>query len=632
MAFSRAGGRVIQLGAKAVRIWRVAGCKTLLSRTWKKFARQVGMSSSDRLSHRQYRDWIAENEPGPEELVRQEVEAERFHYQPLVSIITPVFNPPDQALRDTIESVLKQTYRKWELCLVDGNSSRKPVREILAAYSRLDNRVRVKELERNLGISGNTNEGLALSQGEFVAFLDHDDVLSRNMLFEVIHRLNERPATDLIYFDEDLLSANGERRHGPFFKPEWSPELLLSANYLTHVVLRKSLADSVGWLDPETDGAQDWDFMFRCMERTTRIEHIPKVLYHWRQVPRSCSRGDYVVKPYAREAQVKAVAGHLRRMGIQGAKVSHLDTGKIRAIWPTQGKKVSIIIPTKDRVNFLEKCLSSILKKTTYHNFEIVVVDNGSREKATHQYYDKLQGDGRIRIIDYTAPFNYSRANNLGAGAAAGEFFLFLNNDTQVLTPDWLEEMVRWAELPEVGAVGTKLLYPNDTIQHAGIVLGLDGIAGHVFAGAVSDHLDLFGSVDWYRNYSAVTGACLMISRGVYTRVCGFDEAYQLGYSDVEICLRVQDQGYRVVYTPFAPVRHYEGKTRSNYAPLMDYYRGYAHVRGRVEAGDPYFNPNLSYASAMPKVANRTEETRLARLQRMLREQGPIPTQGTKSA
>jgi GT2 family glycosyltransferase len=632
MGLARAGRRAIQLASKALRIWRAAGWKTLLARTWTKLARQVGMSSSDRLKHRQYLDWIAENEPGPEELACQELEAGQLPYQPLISIITPVFNPPDQALRDMIESVLQQTYPKWELWLVDGNSSREQVREILAAHARLDNRVRVKELERNLGISGNTNEGLALAQGEFVAFLDHDDVLSRNMLFEVTRRLNQKPATDLIYFDEDLLSANGERRHGPFFKPEWSPELLLSANYLTHVVLRKSLADSVGRFDPETDGAQDWDFMFRCTERTTKIEHIPKVLYHWRQVPRSCSRGNYVVKPYAREAQVKAVAGHLRRMGIQGPTVWHLETGMIRAVWPTQGKKVSIIIPTKDRVNLLEKCVSSILKKTTYCDFEIVLVDNGSREKATHQYYDRLQGDPRVRIIDFSAPFNYSRANNLGARAATGEFFLFLNNDTQVLTSDWLEEMVRWAERPEVGAVGAKLLYPNDTIQHAGVVLGLDGMAGHVFAGAVNDHLDVFGSVDWYRNYSAVTGACLMIRRDVYALVGGFDEAYELGYSDVEICLRAQDRGYRVVYTPFALLRHYEGMTRSNYAPLMDHYRGYAHMHRRLAAGDPYFNPNLSYASRMPRVARGDEEGPLACARRILRELGSNAAGETKSA
>jgi GT2 family glycosyltransferase len=344
-------------------------------------------------------------------------------------------------------------------------------------------------------------------------------------------------------------------------------------------------------------------------------------LYHWRAIPGSCA-GTLTAKPYALARQLQAISDHLDRQGIDNVKVFTGNSGEIRAVWPAKGRKVSIIVPTRDKVGFVKKCLASLLERTTYNDFEIILVDNGSKEKATHDYYQVLGREPRVRIIDYNAPFNYSHANNLGAEHAQGELLLFLNNDTEALVPDWLEELARWAEQPRIGVVGAKLLYPDSTIQHAGLVIGMDGQVGPVFQGANNDHQGIFGSVQWYRNYTTVSGACMMIPRRVFDQVGGFDESYLLAHSDVEICLRIALLGLRIVYTPFAVLRHYEGRTRFNHVPLEDHQLAYQQMQQRVAAGDPYFNPNLSYVSAIPRLKEKSEEDRLLRLQRFLRESG----------
>lgn len=559
-----------------------------------------------------YRAWIKRTEPTRKDLARQRAEERAFAYRPLISIITPVFNPPPAVLRDTLRSVLAQTYSHWELCLADGNSQAPGMKQTLAEFAGRDSRIRVAYLDANAGISGNSNAALDMAQGEFVAFLDHDDTLNPDALYEVVRLLNANPDVDIIYVDEDKLSADGRLRDSPFFKPHsWSPEMLLSVNYLMHSIVRRRLIEQAGAFDPATDGTQDWDLMFRCTEATQNIVHIPKVLYHQRQVPGSMA-ADTCAKPYAGHAQIRCIQAHLQREGIAQASARLEKEKYLHALWPTKGRKVSIIIPTKENSLLLERCLDSLLQRTAYPNFEIILVDNGSREAETLAFYDHLRRKERICIVDYPAAFNYSTANNLGVRRATGDLFLFLNNDVEILEADWLEEMVRWAERPEIGAVGAKLLYPDQTIQHAGVVLGLGLPAEHIFLHEAEDYSGMFGSINWYRNYMAVTGACMMMRRDVFDAVGGFDDQrYVLAFSDVEICLRIRAKGYRIVYTPFARLLHHESATRGANTPVHDQRACIQDTLTILKAGDPYFNANLSHLSTSPSLI-RFEEPSVA--------------------
>ncbi|HEX9414175.1 MAG TPA: glycosyltransferase family 2 protein [Ktedonobacterales bacterium] len=557
---------------------------------------------------------MREFEPSETELAQQR--AWTSSARPLISVVTPVYNTPLPILRATIESVISQTYAHWELCLVDGASTLPGVGELLTEVAAAEPRIRIKTLDHNRGIAGNTTEAVRMATGEYALFLDHDDTLAPNALFEVARAILDDPQVDIIYFDEDKLTADGRRRLDPFFKPDWSPEMLLSANYLMHAVLRRDVFAQVGGFDPAAEGTQDWDLMLRCTERTQAIRHIPKVLYHWRMMPGSTA-AEFTAKPYVFENQLRCVANHLQRQGVREAQASFPRLGVLRVSWPTRHPQVSIIIPTKDNVKLVRPCLDSIRTRTSYHQFEIILVDTGSRDRDTLAYYDELAGDERVRIVQYTKPFNYSAANNFGAQHATGDLVLFLNNDIEVLEPDWLEELVRWAERPEIGIVGAKLLYPSGLIQHAGVVIGMEGHASHIFWGSREDTGGIFGSVEWYRNYLAVTGACMIMRRQVFDEIGGFDEDYQLVFSDVEICLRAVEKGYRNVYCPFARLTHHEGGSRGQRMPPADLVRGYGHMRRLVEAGDPSFNPNLSYASRIPVLARKAEERRLDRLSRM---------------
>ena len=566
-----------------------------------------------------YELWQAEYEPKSAELARQRSAAKGLAYQPLISIITPVYNPSAKILRETIDSVRSQTYANWEWCLADASSEGSEARRVLKHSARVEARLRVEALERNLGIAGNSNRALEMAKGELVVLLDHDDLLAPNALFEIVRVLNEDPSIDLIYFDEDKLSADGHLRHEPWFKPDFSPELLLSANYLMHSVVRSSLIQAVGGFDTAADGAQDWDLLLRCVERTVNIRHIPKVLYHWRQVEGSAA-SELLAKPWVFENQLRSVQGHLKRRGIREARAYFQSPGFLRVSWPVSGVSlVSIIIPTRDKVDLLRKCLESISSRTAYDRFEILLVDNGSLEARTHAYYEDLARDGKVRVIPFPGEFNFSAANNLGANQAAGDILLFLNNDTEVLEPDWLEEMIRWTERPEIGVVGAKLLHPTGKIQHSGVIIGMEGHASHVFWGSLEKQSGPFGSVDWYRDYMAVTGACMMVRRSTFEEVGGFDEGYSLAFSDVEFCLRIRGRGFRVLYNPYVRLRHYEGQSRGDFIPVGDLRRGYEHMHALVETGDPYYNPNLSYNHRIPAILMPWEESRTDRLNRIVR-------------
>jgi glycosyltransferase involved in cell wall biosynthesis len=580
-----------------------------------------------------YQVWIDAYEPDTQELEQQRHASQTFGYMPLVSIIVPVYNPDAQVLRETIESVLAQTYGRWELYLVDGNSDAPEVKATIAEFTRRDRRIHAEYLDQNRGISGNTNAALELIRGEFLAVLDHDDLLAPNMLYEVVRVLQTQTDADIIYYDEDKVSADGLVRRDPWFKPSaWSPDLLLSTNYFMHSVVRTALFAEVGGFNPAMDGAQDWDLALRLTARTRNIVHIPRVLYHWRQVEGSAAR-DANAKPWAFAAQARCIGAHLKRLGVAQPRVIFPSLGRVRIIWPTTGAKVSIIIPTRDKVDLLRACLTSILEQTTYRNYEIILVDTGSVEPATHHYYDHLSNDPRIQIVEYAGPFNFSAANNLGVQHAQGDILLFLNNDTEVLITDWLEELVGWVERPEVGVVGCKLIRPDQTIQHAGIIMGVEGHGSHVFDGNYEDSYGMFGSSEWYRNYLAVTGACMILRREVFAELGGFDEVYQVGYSDIELCLAAVSAGYRVVYTPFARLLHHEGGTRGLTLPPGDVLRASVRMLPLIEAGDAFYNPNLSYNQRQPTLVQPGETSRVERLEYILEafelrkpESNPLPS------
>jgi GT2 family glycosyltransferase len=564
-----------------------------------------------------YQKWIECTEPSLEDLDKQRKTALSFPYRPLISVVTPVYNPPLDVLKEALESILDQTYDHWEMCIADASTNTK-VRQVLDTYSKQDSRIKVSFLERNEGISGNSNRALKLARGEFIAIFDHDDRLASNTFFEVVHALNEDRDIDIIYFDEDKLSSNGKERRDPWFKPDWSPELLLSANYLMHSVVRRDLVEELGGFRESMEGTQDWDLLLRCTEKTNRIRHIPKVLYHWRQIKGSAA-SNLLAKPWVFENQRKCVQEHLERIGLESPSTTFTSPGFLRISWPTSEPLISIIVPSKDKVEVLRRCIDSLQEITDYPSYEIILVDNESEEKNTIAYYESLKDDSRVKFSQFPGEFNFSAANNQGVREANGKLLLFLNNDVEILEPGWLEEMVRWAERPEIGVVGAKLLYPNGLIQHAGVVIGMQGHASHVFMGSMEKQTGPFGSVDWYRNYSAVTGACMMMRKEVFEEVGGFDEGYQLVFSDVEICLRVVNKGYRVVYTPYARLRHYEGKSRGFHIPAADMLRGYEQMKKMVEGGDPYFNENLSYELQIPTIIQMNEETRIARLERLVR-------------
>ena len=598
---------------KFLHAWLSLGISGAIRKTLAKLrGKSIGQTPSE-----DYQAWMEAFELSEQEMRNQRDVVKDFHYRPLISIITPVYNPPSEILDAAINSVLEQSYDHWELCIADGSSENSSIQELLSSYSRIDERIKVRFLAANEGISGNSNQALSIAQGEFVALLDHDDTLAPNTLFEVVKYLNEDPNLDLLYFDEDKLSADGQIRKNPWFKPQWSPELLLSANYLMHSVVRRQLVEDVGGFDTTMDGAQDWDLFLRCAEKSQRIRHIPKVLYHWREVEGSAA-SELMAKPWVFENQLRCVQGHLERQELENPKTFFDSPGFLRVSWPTSGSLVSIIIPSRDNVGILQKCIGSIKSLTTYPNYEILIIDNESQDEETHAYYTSLQGDSSVRILDFQGEFNFSAANNFGASHAKGELLLFLNNDIEIIEADWLEELTRWVENPEIGVVGAKLLYTNNLIQHAGVIIGMEGHASHVFMGSMEKQTGPFGSVDWYRDYVAVTGACLMLRRDLFFDVGGFDEDYLLVFSDVELCLRIWNLGYRNLYNPFVRLRHYEGQSRGKLIPAEDIQLGYEHLRDLVRDGDPYYNPNLSYGVHTPSIVKADEISRIERLEQIV--------------
>jgi len=522
----------------------------------------------------------------------------RFKYEPKISIIVPTYNTPEKFLIEMIESVRSQTYGNWELCIADGGSNER-VRNILKQYALEDNRIKIKLLDENKGIAGNSNEALSLATGEYIALLDHDDMLPAFALFEIVKAINENPDADFIYSDEDLISERGKRLE-PHFKPDWSPYTLKSYNYITHLsVIRKSLVTEVGGFRRGFDGSQDYDLILRITEKTNKIIHIPKILYHWRMSENSTSLNPGI-KGYAHEAGKKALQEYFKRAGI----TCEVEDGQFMFSYRIKNKdygfpKVSIIIPNKDNVVLLRQCIDSILYNSTYTNFEVVICDNNSK-KETYKYYEEIKSNDKIKIIKWEKPFNFAAINNYAVNFTSGEYIIFLNNDTKVITPTWIESMLELITFKDVGIVGPKLLYQNNTIQHAGVVIGIAGFAGHIGRGKNRNFGGHFGNFKVIRNVSAVTGACLMIKKEVFRLVGGFDENLAVALNDIDLCLKVLEKGYNILYTPFVELYHYESKTRGyedteekiiRFNKEIEYFR--TKWKHFLQKGDPFYNKNF---------------------------------------
>lgn len=547
-----------------------------------------------------YKRWIAKNEPTKAQLEAQS--NYKFKNQPKISIIVPTYNTPLDFLKPMIESVRSQTYDNWELCIADG-SNREETLSFLKQIISQDQRIKLKLLTANAGIAVNTNEAIGLASGEYLTFLDHDDTLAPFALYEVVSALNDVPETDLLYSDEDKLSQRGDNRLKPHFKPDWSPDTLRSYNYITHLlVIKRSLLDKVGHIREGFEGSQDFDLVLRATEQADKITHIPKVLYHWREHANSTS-SNIKSKSYASYSTKKAVAAHLVRLKMAGRVVDGPFFGSCRVIFdlPSKLPLVSIIIPTKDQAELLHRCIKSILNNSTYLNYEIILIDTGSTEVATEKLYSELKKQPQIIFLRWDKPFNYSAVNNFAATHAKGDQLLFLNNDIEIISSDWIESMLEFATRPDVGAVGAKLLYPDVTLQHAGVILGIGGVAGHSHKYFPGSSFGYFGRLAIPQNLSAVTAACVMIPRPVFDSVKGFEEGYAIAFNDVDLCMRIRALGKLIVWTPHAELYHHESKTRG----YEDTPAKQARFKGEIDRfqarwgevlakGDPYYNPNLS--------------------------------------
>jgi len=553
-----------------------------------------------------YELWILQNEPSVAQLEQMREECAKFSYRPKISIVTPVWNTDERWLRRAIESVLEQIYDNWELCIIDGGSTKESVGRVLKEYAEKDSRIKVKILGENKGISGNSNEALSLATGEFIGLLDHDDELAPFALYEVVKLLNQDKDVSFVYSDEDKIDDKG-RRSIPFFKPDWSPDMFLSHNYLCHfAVIRREVVQRVGGFREGYDGSQDYDLFLRVTEvlDEREIAHIPKVLYHWRIIPGSAA-DTIEAKPYAIVAAKLALTDAMRRREIGASVTDGLFLGSYRVRYDIIGNpKISIIIPTRDKVNVLKACIESILTRTQYQNYEIIIIDNLSREQKTFDYYRELEANPRIRILEYDKPFNFSDMNNFAASHADGEHLVFLNNDVEIRSGEWLSAMLEHSQRGEVGAVGAKLLYPNNTIQHAGIIIGIIGnppVAGHTHRHLPVLHPGYFGRANHIANVSAVTAACLMVRKTVFEEVGGFDEELAVAFNDIDLCLKIRKQGYLIVYTPYAKLYHHESLSRG-YEDTPEkkarFTREVRYIRERwgkvIDSGDPYYNLNLT--------------------------------------
>ena len=545
-----------------------------------------------------------------EERARRERE-QVFERMVKISILVPLWNTPENFLREMIESVTAQTYQNWELCLADGSDGDHTyVETIVREYQEKDGRGRIlyKKLEKNEGIAGNTNRCLAMATGEYIGLFDHDDILHPSALYEYVKVINEKNA-DYIYCDETTFkSGDINKMLTMHFKPDYAIDNLRANNYICHFsVFARQLLDGTELFRTKFDGSQDHDMILRLTDRAKNVVHVPKLLYYWRSHPGSVA-SDINAKPYAIQSAKDAVADHLKRHGYEHFQIT--STRAFETIFKIRYQiigdpKISIVIANKDHLEDLKRCITSIREKSTYENYEIIVVENGSETKEIFDYYDKLKDDPQIKVVTYTekGSFNYSKVNNFGVKEASGDYILLLNNDTQVITVNWMEELLMYAQREDVGAVGAKLYYGNKTIQHAGVVLqlGAHRTAGHSHYGQHRDNLGYMGRLCYAQDVSAVTGACLLVKKKLFEEVGGLDESFAISLNDVDFCLKLREKGLLNVFTPFAELYHFEsvsrglddqGEKAARYNDESERFR--EKWKEVLEKGDPYYNPNFS--------------------------------------
>lgn len=547
-----------------------------------------------------YGPWYEAYVPTEEQLEKQR--KRRFDYEPVISVAVPAFRTPEKFLVQMIDSLQAQTYGKWELCIANGSPDDENMKGILDQYTKKDSRIRVSSLTENKGIAGNTNSALEMATGEFVGLLDHDDLLAPNALYEIVNALNEDRELDALYTDEDKVTTELDEHFQPHLKPDFNLDLLRSNNYICHFfVVRRTVIRKAGGFRAEFDGAQDHDFIFRCVEKAQKVGHVPEILYHWR-THKASTADNPASKMYAFAAGKRAIEAHLKRMGVEGT-VSHTpDLGFFRVQYPVQGEPlVSIIIPNKDEKDTLKACIQSIREKTEYQNYEIIIIENNSTTDEIFQYYKELSKDPQIRLLRWKKEFNYSAINNYGVNHAKGQYLLFLNNDVKIITSGWIREMLGMCQRPEVGAVGVKLIYPDNTIQHAGCVMGIGGIAGHMFVNMPANRTGYLHKASILQDMSAVTAACMMMKRSAFEEAGGFTEKLSVAFNDVDLCLKVRRNERLIVYDPYVELYHMESKTRGeedNPEKVRRFQEEIEYMRCQwidiLKKGDPYYNKNLS--------------------------------------
>jgi GT2 family glycosyltransferase len=561
---------------------------------------------ADEMKRNSYGNWFEKQLPNKTEQQKQRECV--FPYMPVISIVIPVYNTPIPFLEDLLDTIQHQTYAKWELCLADASTgdAGKETTEHLKKCAKKDSRIRHIIVPENKGISGNTNVALEAATGDWIMFTDHDDLLTIDALYELVKTMNLNEDIDVVYSDEDKINGDGTVLFEPAFKPDFNLELLRENNYICHIfVVKRSLQTKVGMLRKEFDGAQDFDFVLRCCEQAKDIRHVAKILYHWRAHANSTA-GNIDSKMYAFEAGRKAVEAHYERIGADVTVTSYGSFGHYRSHWPITGEPlVSILIPNKDHTDDLDLCVRSVIEKSTYRNFEIIVIENNSTEDETFEYYEKLQQTyEQVRVIKWEHEFNYAKIHNFAVPHTNGEYIVLLNNDIEIKAVDWLEEMLGYCEREDVGIVGGRLYYPDQTIQHAGVIVGLGGVAGHIFHGTPMNQRGYCDRIAVTQELSAVTAACLMTKKSYYEQVGGMDEQFDVSYNDVDYCLKIRDAGYRIVYNPYVEAWHYESKSRGydvtnekleRIKKESDIFAAKWH--DILEQGDPFYNINLTRTS-----------------------------------
>jgi O-antigen biosynthesis protein len=588
---------------KIIKVLFQDGAKGLIIKTGY-IIKQSKLTSSISINTKEYHRWIALCDSLNEEKRRRIMEQQaKFTSGPPISVIMPTYNSNPKWLAEAIESVRNQIYTNWELCIADDASTDRRVIKTLDSFAQNDPRIKVTFRKENGHISAASNSALEMATGEFVALLDHDDILSEEALFQVAGAINKNPNAALLYSDEDKLDKKGHR-NDPNFKCDWNYYLFLGQNYINHLGIYKTeFVKKIGGFRAGFEGAQDYDLALRFIEQieTTQIVHIPRALYHWRQHKESAAEKSGN-KPYAAIAAQRALEEHLRRTGV-AAEVEIQPSGYYRIFFklPPNPPPVTIIIPTKNNQKILERCVESILSNTDYPNFELIVVDNNSDDQQTLAYFDELEKKDRVTLLKDARPFNFSAINNRAIGFAKSEFILLLNDDTEVINPDWLAEMMGIALQPGIGAVGAKLIYPNKTIQHAGVVLGIGGVGGHVHKRISINNYGYFGKAVLMQELSAVTAACLLIRKAVFDEVGGFDDVnLAVAFNDVDLCLKIREKGYRIVFTPFAQLYHHESISRGDDLHREKVERFMKENNFMIEKwsqtlfNDPAYNPNLT--------------------------------------